>query len=67
MQPRKKGKNSIEFYKARRHYRILLYCRKIPTEGLKWLSKWQPYLIYCAIVVQKAQNKREDERKGKKN
>lgn len=67
MQPaRTKGKKSIEFYKARRHCRILLYCRKMPTEGFKWLSKRQPYLIYSAIVVQKAANERQDERDGEK-
>jgi len=60
-------KKSIEFYKARRHCRILLYCRKMPTEGFKWLSKRQPYLIYSAIVVQKAANEPQDERDGKKN
>lgn len=35
-----------------------LYCRKMPTEGFKWLSKRQPYLIYGAIVVQKTVEKR---------
>lgn len=30
----------------------------MPTEGFKWLSKRQPYLIYGAIVVQKAANER---------
>lgn len=62
MHSRMRGKKSIEFYKARGHCRILLYCRKMPTEGFKWLSKWQPYLIYSAIVVQKAANERVDER-----
>jgi len=39
----------------------------MPTERFKWLSKQYPYLIYCAIVVQKAaENEWKDKREGKK-